>query len=267
MAPAYDTDRSLLRRFNLATFKPGQPFDWQSGEVYSSGIRNMVGYTRNKAGRMFGVMNGLDDIHYMGTDVHQDNPGEPILELGMGKTFGYPFCFTAQRVVVNGQVIAPGTQLRNEDFGSPTNDDTWCAANSSKPATFVQAHSAPLDITFFDGAPIGGLPEKWRGGAFVSLHGSWDRGNATGYKVIFVPVDGNGDPQMPTSDTTTTTFPYETVFGGGDASGPKDGPWNWNDGMSGENVRPVGVAISPIDGALYISSDSGGLVYRVGIQQ
>ena len=49
-------------------------------------------------------------------------------------------------------------------------------------------------------------------------------------------------------------------------SGPADGPWSWNDGNNGESPRPVGVAISPIDGALYISSDASGMVYRLGIQ-
>jgi hypothetical protein len=66
---------------------------------------------------------------------------------------------------------------------------------------------------------------------------------------------------------TATTFPYETVFGGGDATGPKDGAWSWSANGLGDSTRPVGVAISPIDGALYVSSDSGGLVYRIGIQK
>ena len=157
MSPAYDTDRALLRRFNLASFNPATPFDWQSGEIVSQGLRNMVGYTRNAAGRMYGVVNGLDDVHYMGSDVHQDNPGEQVVALGMGKSFGYPFCFTAQRVVANGQAIMPGTQLLNQDFPSGL-DDAWCAQHSTPPATFIQAHSAPLDIVFFDAQSQGGAP-------------------------------------------------------------------------------------------------------------
>jgi glucose/arabinose dehydrogenase len=269
ISPAYDTGRSLIRRFKLSSFVPGTPFDWASGEIVSSGLRNMVGYRRNAAGRMFGVVNGLDDIHYGGQDVHNDNPGEQVPELAMGKQFGYPFCFTAQRVVNGGNVVAPGTQLENVDFGG-VHDDTWCAQNSSPPATFVQAHSAPLDIEFFETTPMGALPEQWRGGAFIAFHGSWDRSPATGYKVVWMPFDNNGGPRMPTSTTTTTTFPYETVFGGGNASGPKDGPWSWSLGpnMLGDSPRPVGVAISPIDGALYISSNGGqGLIYRIGIQR
>ena len=263
MSPAYDTARSLLRRFKLSSFVPGTPFAWGTGEVVVVGLRNMVGFTRNAAGRMYGVVNGLDEISYGGNNVHDDNPGEQVLSLEMGKQYGYPFCFTAQRVIANGNVVAPGTQLANPGFGP--HDDAWCATNSSKPSTFLQAHSAPLDIFFFDAQPTGALPEKWRGGAFVTSHGSWDRGAATGYKVVWIPFDANGNAPMPTSTMTTTTFPYEIVFGGGDANGPQDGPWSWNGGGLGESPRPVGVAISPVDGALYISSDSGGYLYRVGI--
>lgn len=265
MAPAYDTGRSLLRRFPLASFTPGTPFAWASGEVVTVGLRNMVGFTKNAAGRMYGVVNGLDDIHYGGADVHNDNPGEQVLALGMGKQYGYPFCFTAQRILANGNVVPPGTQLANEDFGG--HDDAWCAANSSQPATFLQAHSAPLDIFFFDVQPTGALPERWRGGAFVSSHGSWDRGPATGSKVVWIPFDANGNAPMPTSTMTTTTFPYETVFGGGNAMAPQDGPWSWSASGLGESPRPVGVAVSPVDGALYISSDAGGYLYRVGIMK
>src|SRR5262249_25634165 len=154
-------------------------------------------------------------------------PGEQLVELRPGARFGYPFCFTAQRVVVNGQVIPPGTSLFNQDFASGL-DDAWCAANADAPATFVQAHSAPLDIAFYDAQPAGALPARWRGGAFVSFHGSWDRGSATGYKVVWVPFDAQGTSPMPSSTTSDTTFLYETVFGGGSAAGPRDGPWSWS---------------------------------------
>jgi hypothetical protein len=74
----------------------------------------------------------------------------------------------------------------------------------------------------------------------------------------------------------TTTFPYEVVFGGGRAGKPVDGPWSWHAGGAGEAVvRPVGVAISPFDGALYVSSDDSGgarqssapngAIYRIGL--
>ncbi len=264
MSPAYDTDRSLLKRFKLADFKPGAPLAWKTGEVVAVGLRNMLGYTRNAAGKMFGVVNGIDDISYRSADVHEDNPGEQIVELGVGRRYGYPFCFTAQHIVVGGSVVPAGTQLLNEGFLSPY-DDTWCALNSERPATFVQAHTAPLDILFFDAHPRGALPERWRGGAFVSLHGSVDRSVFTGYKVVWIPFDAAGKTPMPVSTPTGASFPYETVFGGGTSSGPVDGLWTWTAGGVSESPRPVGLAISPVDGALYVSSDLGGFVYRVGV--
>ena len=262
--PAYDTTRSLVKRFKISDYT-GTAFNWTAGEVVTVGLRNMVGYTRNAAGKMFGVVNGLDNITYQGVDHHQDNPGEQILELGMGKQYGYPFCFTTQNINAAGQAITPGTQLSNEQF-SGGHDDAWCAANSSKPTSFVQAHSAPLDITFFDSQPKGALPERWRNGAFIALHGSWDRNAATGYKVVWLAFDANGVAPMPTLNPDgTTKFPYETVFGGGTKGAPKDGDWTWTANGASEAPRPVSVAVSPIDGALYVSSDASGFLYRIAI--
>jgi glucose/arabinose dehydrogenase len=259
-SPEYDDQRSLIRRFALAAFTPGTPFAWPSGEVVTKGLRNANGFTKNAAGRMYAVVNGLDDVGYAGQNVHDDNPGEQVVEIAMGKAYGYPYCFTAQRVIAGGQVIAPGTQLQ---FGT-VHDDAWCAANSSPPATFIQAHSAPLDLTFFDDQPRGALPERFRGGAFVALHGSWDRSPATGYKVIWIPFDASGNAPMPSSSMTDTAFPYEVVLGGGNASAPVDGPWSWASGDYSDQPRFAGVAISPVDGALYATSDSGGYIYRLG---
>jgi glucose/arabinose dehydrogenase len=79
---------------------------------------------------------------------------------------------------------------------------------------------------------------------------------------------------MPTSTKDTTSFPYETVFGGGKYGSPRDGEWSWKMGDAGEDpVRPVGVAISPLDGALYVSSDNtaglssarSGCIYRIAL--
>ena len=266
MSPGYDADRSLIKRFDLAKYTPGTPFSWNDGELVVVGTRNVVGFNRSaRLGKIFGVVNGMDNVTYKGVDVHNDNPGEQVVLVEKGKQYGYPFCFTAQRVVDGDSLVPAGTQLRFEGFISNTHDDAWCQANSSKPLSFLQAHSAPLDIVFFDGAlPSGGLPDRYRNGAFISLHGSWDRDPSTGYKVIWLPFDDAGNPPMPTSTKSATTFPYEVVFGGGKSGAPQDGAWTWNASGQGESPRPVGVAISPVDGALYIASDSVGWVYRVG---
>ena len=64
-----------------------------------------------------------------------------------------------------------------------------------------------------------------------------------------------------------TSFPYETIFGGGDTNGPKDGPWTWTGASYADSVRPSGVAVGPIDGALYVPADKGGKLYRVGVKK
>jgi glucose/arabinose dehydrogenase len=235
------------------------------------GLRNANGFARNEiTKKIYTVVNGLDNQNYEGQDVHLDNPGEQIAEVAAGKKYGYPFCFTAQRIVKGGNVVAPGTQLWNIGYGGgdTATGDAWCAANSSPPTTFVQAHSAPLDITFFDKQAQGALPEKWRGGAFVAFHGSWNReGQQTGYKVVWQPFNADGTAPLPTSTDKTTTFPYEVVFGGGSVTGgPVDKSWSWSSDTGGEQVRPAGVAVSPIDGALYVASDQGGFVYRIGVK-
>ncbi len=283
--PVYDSERSVVKRFDLAKLAPGKPFQWKDGEVFVSGVRNVTGFTRTAAGRMVGVLSGMDDLRYQGKDVHADNPGEEIVALEHGKAYGYPFCFAAARILTAAGVVPPGSKLRASwasqnplaSVNDSVTDDAWCKAHADLPLTFMQAHSSPLGIAFFEG-PQGALPARFFGGAFVALHGSWDRNPSTGYKVIWVPFDENGKAPMPSSTTQATSYPYEVVFGGGSNGEARDGAWSWAQGELGESpVRPVGVAVSPVDGALYVSSDNGtvplkrssgsnaqGNLYRIG---
>jgi glucose/arabinose dehydrogenase len=280
----YDTNRSLIKRFDLSKLD-GTPFDWAAGEVFTVGLRNALGFKRNPAtGRIYAVVNGMDHARYgpavsgPNEDVHLDNPGEQIVEVAQGKRYGFPFCFTAQRVFrngVSGDVFEPGTQLRAIfDEGATPNDpshtDEWCARNADRPVTFVQAHAAPMDLVFFHDQPKGGLPEVYRGGAFITLHGSWNRESTqTGYKVIWQPFLPDGTAPLPTSTSETTTFPYKVMFGKGTSAGPsEDGAWALDvEGKLDEMIRPVGIDISPVDGALYLSTDLGGMLYRIGLAE
>jgi glucose/arabinose dehydrogenase len=267
-SPEYDTNRAVLKRFRLSEFAPGEPFDWSEGELVASGLRNMVGYARGPDGNLFGVVNGIDAIAYRGEDVRSENPGEPLVRLDPGSAFGYPFCFTAQNIVTPSGTAAPGAQLATEAEGfTNPHDDAWCQQNSTLPLSFLPAHTAPLDITFYTpdaGAPRS-LPDAWRGGAFVTQHGSGEASPSVGHNVVFFPF-GAGQPAMPRSTDSPPSYPFSVVFGGGTASGHVDGEWGWQaDGGGEANVRPVGVAVSPIDGALYVSSDAGGVLYRIGV--
>ena len=276
----YDDDRALIRRFDLASFSPAAPFAWKSGEIVSRGVRNAVGFARNAAGTVYAVVNGPDNVSYKNVDVHLDNPGDQLIKVEAGKRYGYPFCMSAVRLLDGDRLVPPGTMVAATIIGNDNegrafdnpHDDAWCAANADPPLSIFQAHSAALDLAFFEKEPAGNLPERYRGGAFVSLHGSWNRDPSTGYQIVWMPIDAAGNAPMPTSTKDGTTFPYQVVFGGGTSAGPKDGAWGW----PGEKLfRPIGVAVSPIDGALYVSSDNGqvfgqkekggdGAIYRVG---
>jgi glucose/arabinose dehydrogenase len=287
MPPDYDTSRNIVKRFPLDRYAPAKPFQWKDGEIVVRGTRNVTAMARHpRSGRIIGIDNSLDDVAHGGVDIHEDNPGEAVVTLEPGKAYGYPFCFFAQRVVENGVVVPPGTPLASEvKANTPvikeiaknlksTRDDAWCAANVARPMSVLQAHSSALSMAFPGPGAQLALAEKWRSGAFVALHGSWDRAISTGNKVIWMPFDAQGNTPMPTSTKDSTSFPYEVVFGGGKYGAPRDGEWSWKIGDAGEDpVRPVGVAISPVDGALFVSSDNSsgptsaknGSIYRIAL--
>jgi glucose/arabinose dehydrogenase len=99
----------------------------------------------------------------------------------------------------------------------------------------MQAHSAPLGLTFYTGQQF---PQEYRGDLFVAFHGSWNRTEPTGYKVVRIPM-ADGTPG-PVED-------FATGWLRADGS-------NWG--------RPVDVLTGP-DGSLFVSDDGQGIVYRV----
>ena len=108
-----------------------------------------------------------------------------------------------------------------------------------QPALTWQAHSAPLGLVFYDGDAF---PEAYRGDLFIALHGSWNRPELVGYEVLRVPFD-DGVPSGPAE-----------VFATG---------WLADGRVSG---RPVGLAVGP-DGALYLSDDRAGFIFRIAYDQ
>ena len=109
------------------------------------------------------------------------------------------------------------------------------------PKIEMQAHSAPLGLVFYDGNMF---PAEYRGSLFVTFHGSWNRSVPTGYKVARIKFNSKGEPEGPPEDFISGWLrPGET----------KKGVWMG---------RPVGMVVGP-DGALYVSDDSSGEVYRV----
>ncbi len=108
-------------------------------------------------------------------------------------------------------------------------------AKAIVPDYALGSHVAPLGMTFSESSL---LPERYRTGAFIGLHGSWNRTPRSGYKVIFVPF-ADGKPSGKPIDVLTGFVANDTAHG-----------------------RPVGVAIDKA-GALLVADDVGNVVWRV----
>jgi glucose/arabinose dehydrogenase len=194
------------RRAAVWVYQP----DGSGGRLYAKGLRNAVGLAVNPWNKQILATNNGRDL--MG----DDTPPETVNALRDGADFGWPRCHA-------GDVIDP-------DFGK-----TGSCDGVAQPLVKMQAHSAPLGLAF---NPDDGFPAQYHG-LFVAFHGSWNRSVPTGYKVVFIPLDGNGK-----------------------VSGqPQDFATGWL--VSGKALgRPVGLTVGA-DGALYVSDDTGGRVYRI----
>jgi len=154
-----------------------------------------------------------------------DLPPETIYDLGKdGGDAGWPYCY--------------GDRVPDQDFTKP--GDGRCN-NVLEPKVQMQAHSAPLGLGFYAGSQF---PAEYRNNIFVAFHGSWNRDVQTGYKVVRVKLDDKGQPVGVAEDFITGWLaPGET----------KKGRWMG---------RPVGIVFGS-DGAMYLSDDAGGVVYRI----
>ena len=187
-----------------------------NGRVFSSGLRNAVGIAMHPGTKeMWVTQNERDNIE----PNHEDLPPEEINILQDGADYGWPYCY-------GNRIPSPDREF---------NDPPRCA-RTVPPALEMQAHSAPLGITFLDRATM--FPPDWRNDALVAFHGSWNRDVPTGAKVVRVRVrDGR-----PVS--------YEDFITGW--QGPNGRRWG----------RPVDVVVYK-DGSLLISDDAAGAIYRV----
>lgn len=259
-----------IRRFPLDGARPAQGYAWTQGELLAWGVRNGVGIALSKDGNdLWEIENSSDNLFWRGVDVHVDNPAEELNRISLRspssipverKFYGYPSCFTAwnaSSVPVNASApvfnFETGAQFSRRD--PPTMpDDAWCAnpKNVIKPVLSFQAHSAPLDLVFYDNSKCSprsnpyGLTGKWDGDAFSSFHGSWNRSPPTGYKVVRIPWANNG-PRAPSNSRNG----YETIVGAPDMSKCPSGC-----------IRPVGLAFDLL-GRLFVASDETGEVFVV----
>jgi len=237
-----DASRARVRRFTLDDI-PAGGLAFADGEVFADGLRNEVGLAFDAAGTLWGVQNGMDGLARddLGGDIHEDNPAEILSRLDAPGAFhGYPYCWTEFRLP-QGVGLGPGTMWATPGFHDDgTHSDAWCRDPNhvDPPELAMQAHAAPLDLEFYDGAMF---PEDYRGDLFVTFHGSWNRDVPTGYKVVRVPMEG-GVPQEP--------VPFFEYAGQGDVAA------RWPH-------RPVGVRVG-VDGRLFVTSDASGVVIMIG---
>ncbi len=108
------------------------------------------------------------------------------------------------------------------------------------PDVLMQAHSAPLQMVFYQGDSF---PPGYKGTAFATMHGSWNRDRRTGYKVVRLLFDGSGTPTGEYEDFMTGFVVSDTEVWG----------------------RPVGVAVAK-DGSLFVTEDGTGTIWRVSYQ-
>ncbi|NJC40326.1 glucose/arabinose dehydrogenase [Brevundimonas alba] len=181
--------------------------------VFASGLRNPVGLAwQPDSGRLWVSVNERDEL---GHDLVPDY----MTSVTPGGFYGWPWSYYGQIVDERVEPANPGR-----------------VASALKPDYALGAHTASLGLTFGEGAMF---PARYRGGAFVGQHGSWNRKPRNGYRVIFVPF-ANGAPAGPPEDLLT-------------------GFINEQDQAMG---RPVGVQFDA-RGALLVADDVGNVIWRV----
>jgi glucose/arabinose dehydrogenase len=201
---ALEERRAAILEVNIA--------DGQS-RVFASGLRNPNGLGwEPQTGVLWTVVNERDDL---GNDLVPDY----LTSVQDGAFYGWPYSYFGQNV---------------DSRVTPQRPDL--VAKAIVPDYALGSHVAALGLAFSDSAS---LPERYRSGAFIGLHGSWNRKPRSGYKVIFVPF-ADGKPSGPPVDVLTGFVASDDTAQG----------------------RPVGVAIDR-SGALLVADDVGNIVWRV----
>ena len=182
--------------------------------VFASGLRNPNGLAwKSGSKELWTVVNERDEI---GDNLVPDY----LTSVKDGAFYGWPYSYFGANV---------------DSRVEPQRPDL--VAKAVKPDYALGSHTASLGLTFYEGSL---LPSRYRGGAFVGQHGSWNREPRAGYKVLFVPFSG-GRP---------SGQPEEVLIGFVNEHGEARG-------------RPVGVAVDKA-GALLVADDVGNRVWRVG---
>jgi glucose/arabinose dehydrogenase len=180
---------------------------------FATGLRNPVGLAfEPTSGALWVAVNERDEL---GSDLVPDY----MTAVKEGGFYGWPYSYF-------GDHLDPRVSPQRPDL----------VAKAIPPDYALGPHTASLGLAFYQGTLF---PERYREGAFIGQHGSWNRDPPSGYKVVFVPFSG-GHPSGPVEDVLTGFRSTD-----GDALG-----------------RPVGVAVDS-SGALLVADDVGNIVWRV----
>ncbi len=213
------------------------------GYHYATGIRNAVALEwSDEADALYAVQHGRDQLNTLWPDMftEQQNaltPSEDFLLIRDGSNFGWPYTYF--NGLKNQRMIAPeygGDGIRTAEIG-----------HYDTPIMAFPGHWAPNDLTFYEGNQF---PDRYRHGAFVAFHGSWNRAPQpqAGYNIAFVPFSG----EHPSGD-------YEIFADGFPGVDTLSSP---SDAIS----RPTGVTVGP-DGSLYITDSVKGKIWRIVYQE
>ncbi len=213
---------------------------FSDGFHYATGLRNSVALEWDShTKQLYAAPHGRDQLNtlypeYFTAEQNAELPSEEFFQLEKGGNYGWPYCYYDH--FQNKKLLAP------EYGGDGKITNTRCE-NAGQPLMAFPGHWAPNDLLFYHGNQF---PEKYKHGAFIAFHGSWNRAPLTqgGYFVAFIPMK-DGKPSG-----NWEVF-AEGFAGGPDIKSPKDA-----------KHRPMGLAEGP-DGSLYISDSVKGTVWRI----
>jgi len=207
LGAAWDTEEL---RADVLSFDP----DGKNMKIVATGLRNCQGMTIQPAtGQLWCAVNERDELG-------DNTPFEYATHVVEGAFYGWPWYF-----------IGGHEDPRHAGQRPDLKDKV------TVPDVFMQGHSAPLQMTFYQGD---NFPAEHKGSAFVTMHGSWNREQRTGYKVVRLLFDASGKHTGEYEDFMTGFVLSDTAVWG----------------------RPVGVAVGK-DGSLFVTEDGNGTIWRV----
>ncbi|WP_420911759.1 PQQ-dependent sugar dehydrogenase [Sphingomonas turrisvirgatae] len=184
--------------------------------IFASGLRNPIGMAIYPGSeRLWAVVNERD---MLGSDM----PPDYLTQVDIGSFYGWPWHYW-------GGYVDKRVQPQRPDLREYT----------ARPDFALGAHTAPLGLTFAQEIRLGA---GYVNGAFIGLHGSWNRVPAAGYKVVYVPFDSRGLPAR--------------------GAKPRDVLTGFLDSEGNARGRPVGVTADRT-GALLVADDVGNVIWRV----